>query len=267
MDIDIKSLIELLKTTPIEYVVWSAFIVFIIWLFKESRNHYLEFTKMNHERIANALEAYAGIYLVLVEDTIKDDAYYVKVSETLALGYPYYTKKLLNTVMNWQREKNAELDSITEILEKEIKYLKSLQNDDISSGSLGDLSIESIYYFFRRSSMGSFIIPAFYTFIFVILFLLLVMFVVVFAQADAKSRILHLSNVFAFSMFSAAVIITIELFLGGKLRSGIKNWSLFILYIIVSTVLILIGPWYRGIVNVVVTFGYVYVCGKYLKNK
>lgn len=265
---DIKSIIELLENSSAEYIVWSAVAIFAIWLFKESRNRYLEVIKMNHERIINALEIYADIYLILQEDTINDNAYYVRVSKKLALEYPYYTRMLLDKVMNWQKDKNdTDFNSIKEFLGKEIKYLKSLQNDDISAGVPGNLFIDSIYYFFRRSNISSFITPALYTFVFLILIFLLVLFGFVINEVDGKRQALYCSTVLAFFFLFLTSTTTIELIFSKKLRFDIRKWSLFIAYLFITIVLLFIGPWYRGIVNIVIIFGYMYIFGKYFKKE
>ncbi|MGI6585807.1 MAG: hypothetical protein ACOX3L_07705 [Lutisporaceae bacterium] len=265
---DIKSIIDLLENSSAEYVVLSAVAIFAIWLFKEFRNRYLEVIKLNHERIINALKIYADIYLILHEDTNKDNVYYGKVSEKLALGYPYYTRVLLDKVMNWQKEKNdTDFNSIKELLEKETKYLKSLQNDDISAGIPGNLFIDSIYYFFRRSNISSFIIPALYTFVFIILLFLLVLFGFLINKVDGKIQVLYYSTVLAFFFLFLTSTTTIELVFSKKLRLDIRKWFLFIVYNSVTVALLFIGPWYRGIVNIVIILGYMYIFGKYFKKE
>ncbi len=86
-------------------------------------------------------------------------------------------------------------------------------------------------------------------------------------EVDVKRKILYYFNVVAFFFLFITSSTTIDLVLSKKLRLDYTKWFLIIGYLIITILLLFIGPWYRSIINAVIIFGYMYIFVKYVRKE
>ncbi|NLE03509.1 MAG: hypothetical protein GX638_01730, partial [Crenarchaeota archaeon] len=239
-----KELVNIINTIQPEIIIMSGCIVFIIWVYKEIRLHLIENEKDNADRINKALEIY-GRLILMINHHLNDNDQRQLLNDELYKTLPYLPKDLVDLVYDASNKEN--LQQLLEELRKEVKSIKSLQYDIVSSGGNGKYDhLEFIYKSCKKLKLGSFFIPL------LVIYLILVFasYLINFSNIVQKAEGFHqYSLIFGFSSSIVKLFIVIPdvvtRIMQKKLVSNAFNWFILVLLLIVPFIFIkFIKIWY-----------------------
>lgn len=256
------------NTTIAFFLIALAILTF--WMYKELRTSYFETIKNNQQRIEKAIDLYSDLELELYKFLNEKSDFY-NVTEKISKASSIMTYEILLKCNQCKLEVNIEkrtenLNNLYDLIKKEIVSLKLIQIDSVTFKS--DDTVFDFAENYVKTKIAPFIIPLFQT-VLNMLFLLIIIFFtsIVLNESSSTFRILYISVIFAVMIYIMLInIIVSAIIMKKRFKNSIFNWFLFSLFAIVPPVLFFVGPWYRGILTIILMFLYAFYVIKKCKK-
>lgn len=259
--------IEFIKTAfpnSTEAFIYIALILFTLWMYKETRNSYLENTKLNQQRTDKALDCYSELELEVYK-YLSNNLDFFNVAEKMAKASSIMPYELLKECSNCKKENDNERrkELIKEFqikLNNEIVSLKLNQTDPITFKY--DNSVEFIENYLK-TKIAPFVYPLIQTFYNLILMLVAIYFIAYLSNESSNTqKTLYISLLFAVVIYAAIMNLIVSMvILKKRFNHSFLNWLLFSIFVL-SPISFFIGPWYRGIAIIILMIIYVIYAAK-----
>ncbi|MDQ6422019.1 hypothetical protein RB620_21550 [Paenibacillus sp. LHD-117] len=268
-------IIDLIKTifpdtqTAIFFIILT---LITLWLYKQLQTRISENEKNTIVKTDKAVEVYAELdseirrFLKNKSDDISSlDAKLIKSS-------PHLPTAILVDFQEWvdKFEEDTNIEQLTKLqreIREEIRRLKHSQVDSITyKSNRGLTEFIRVYY---KTKLSSIVEPIFHTGVGIFILMIMLLIASVFATAQEITDKVLLISLFAAMIVSILIldIIVIEIIAKGRFVHTIKNWLIFVAFIILSIILVFVGPWFRGILLIVITFAYAFYASTFsIKN-
>lgn len=261
--------VELIKnifpnTTIAFFYITLAVLTF--WMYKEMRNGHIENNKNSQQRTDKAIDLYADLELEIYK-FFNDKSDFFSIAEKMAKASSLMPYELLKKCNKCKEEsdidnRNELLKNFHELLKQEIISLKFRQNDPVTFKS-EDNVIDYIENYVK-TKIAPFLIPLGQTILNIIFLLVIVFFtILVINEPLTTHKILYVSVIIAAIVYATLVNILIgAVIMKGRFKHSTINWLLFSLFVVVPIIFIFIGPWYRGVILIVLLFAYGFYAAK-----
>lgn len=230
-----------------------------LWMYKELRTNIVENGKNNVKKLENAIEIYSELDSQ-IRKILKEMSENSSLDIQLNKAAPYLPYDLFHKLQQWE-DTPGEFESLKELQEElrnEFRRIKQLQLDPVSYKYNGGI-IEFLFSYIKRK-FSSLIEPLFLTLIGVYILIFFVFILMSFTIIEEFfNKILLLSLLVAVIVFIVVIdMILSEVLLKSRFVHSILNWITFISFFTLNSFLFFIGPWYRGLIIIVVTFAYAF---------
>lgn len=233
-----------------------------LWLYKQLQARISDNEKNTIVKTDKAIEAYAELdseirrFLKNKSDISALDAKLIKSSPYLPTAIFIDLQELVD---KFEAEVNIEhLTKLQKEIREEIRRLKHAQVDSITYKSNGGLTeFTRVYY---KTKLSLIVEPIVHTGVGIILLMILLLIASVFATAqEITDKVLLISLFTAMIVFILVLdIIVTEILAKGRFVHSIINWIVLGTFIILSSILVFVGPWFRGILMIVIIFSYAF---------
>ncbi|MFC5701639.1 hypothetical protein ACFPVX_10085 [Cohnella faecalis] len=193
-----------------------------------------------------------------------DQSDFFDVAEKMSKASSLMPYELLKESMQCKNESDIEkrkglIEELYTKIKDEILRLKRNQYDSITSKSSdGVTSIEN----FMKSKLAPFVYPLMPTFCNLVLLLLTIYFIFLMSESTITQQILYISVVMAVVIYGTLMISMVSLVIIKKrFNNSWLNWMLFFLFVL-SPLSLFEGPWYRGIIAIVLIIAYGFYAAK-----
>ncbi|CAN7766555.1 hypothetical protein LJR153_007284 [Paenibacillus sp. LjRoot153] len=263
-------LFDLIKTIfpdPQSALLIIVLTVVGISMYRQLRTTVLESQKNLIIKTEKAIEVYSELEIEMkriIRERLEISPLEMKISKAKVF-IPY---ELLKEFDEWfdsddVEEKYESLKALRKKLKEEILRLKRTQYDPITYQNNGGITEYIGVYF--KTKLSSLVEPLVHTGI--ILFVSLTVFLI-FSVLNTthywKEKVLIISVLVAFVLFIMILdIIVSEIMMKKRFKNSTVNWSIFGLFLITTFLLIFIGPWFRGILLVLLIFVYAFFASRY----
>ncbi|WP_289356732.1 hypothetical protein [Paenibacillus sp. S-12] len=236
--------------------------VITLWLYKHLQTRITGNEKNSIAKTDKAIEAYTELdfeirrFLNNRSDISVVEAKVIKAS-------PYLPVTILVDLQGWvgKFEWDANIIQLTKLqneIREEIKRLKLTQVDPITYKSNGGLAeFIRVYY---KTKLYLIVEPIIHTVVGIFILMILLLIIPMFATAQEITDKVLLISLFAASILFILVIdiIVTEILAKSRFVHSAENWIVFGAFIILSSILIFVGPWFRGILIIVIIFAYAF---------
>ncbi|WP_010241519.1 hypothetical protein, partial [Clostridium arbusti] len=218
----LQFIIKLINDGNYEVIFYTIIIILFLWIFKEFRKTKLESDTLGCNRINDALKLYGKALFSIIQ--YQNGIFsYSSVFENLYALFPYATKEIIDLINEFS--KHSDPNNVVNLklyLEKEVKYLKSLQYDDVSF-RFDNKFLNAISYYYNKNNFSSFIIPVVNSFVCITSILILVIYLFSFASANVFNRIIICILIFTLIMHAFLIIATVDLIFNKKFQKNTRN--------------------------------------------
>lgn len=267
-------IIEFIKTVSPDTGTAFVYILLIfltLWMYKELRKNYMESRKENLLRIEKTIECYSDLDLEIYR-YINDKSDFFAITEKISKASSFISYSLLKKFNQCKEEKDIDKKNhlIVELhaeIQKEIISLKLRQSDLVPLKS--DDSMFGVIENYIKTKITPFVMPFVQAFLNLILLLSIILLTITVMNASTVSlKILYISLIFVAIIYVMLINLLLDLvILKGRFNNSTLNWFLFSLFVILPPIFFFIGPWYRGIILIVLMFVYAsYVSKKSIKE-
>lgn len=258
----IIDLIKLMFPNPYTAIFLIILTVITLWLYKHLQTRITGNEKNSIAKTDKAIEAYTELDFE-IRRFLKDRSDISVVEAKVIKASPYLPITILVNFQGWVEkfEWDANIIQLTKLqneIREEIKRLKLTQVDPITYKSSGGLAeFIRVYY---KTKLYLIVEPIFHTVVGIFILMILLLSIPMFSTAEEITDKVLLISLFAASILFILVldIIVTEILAKSRFVHSAENWIVFGTFIILSSILVFVGPWFRGILIIVIIFAYAF---------
>ncbi|MCF7753166.1 hypothetical protein KQ941_01835 [Paenibacillus xylanexedens] len=231
------------------------------WLYKQFRTYLIDNQKSNATKTEKAIEVYSELELT-IRKVMQKKLSLESIDDVITKSSTYLPRELLEKYFELVEAEEEVIEDKLKVLKekvkKEILDLKKTQFDPITYRNSGSvMEFVEMYY---KTKLISLFEPFFHTVINMVIIFLTFVLVVNIAITDDWTKQIFLISLFFSGLFFLIVIdlILSEILLKNRFKHTISNWLALCLFISIPILLTIWGPWYIGIINLVLIFAYAY---------
>jgi hypothetical protein len=258
----VVDLIKMLFPDTLAALFFIVLTLVTLWLYKQIKMRIIDNEKNTVIKVDKAIEAYAELDYE-VRRFLKDKSDISLIDTKLIKAGQYLPTIILDSLQDWidNFEKNADFERLVKLqkeIREEIRRLKLTQLDPVTYRSNGGLTeFITVYY---KTKLSSIVEPMFHTVVGIFILMILLLFGSAFASThEITKQILLISMLIAMMVFILVLDIVIsEVVAKGRFVHSFLNWAVLVAFIFSNVVFVFVGPWFRGILMIVITFAYAF---------
>ncbi|NHN34416.1 hypothetical protein [Paenibacillus agricola] len=227
---------------------YVIFILIVLWMYKEIRMKYIGNKKDDEELLCRTLSIYMETKLELLKyQAAKIDIYVLNEKLTRNISvFPYPLRYSINEWITSKGINSHSLQKIIDRLNDEINYLLLKQDNRYDSRNEEGIVLPT--FVFIRRIFDPFFIPLFYTFLILFVIFFLGFMIIVANNGDIFTKFLGYSLIFNTIMYVIFVESSVMQLIKKRRVFSSLGYTISAGFIILSLILFIWGPWYRGLI-------------------
>lgn len=264
-------LINIIFPDPKTALFFIVITLITLWLYKQFQTRIIESEKNRIVKTDKAIEVYTELDFE-IKRFLKDKSDISIVYTKIIKASVYLPGTILNDLQEWIElfEQEADIEQLVKmqkVIREEIRRLKLTQLDPVTyKGNSGLTELIKLYY---KTKLYSIVEPIFHTGVSIFILVLMLLYAFIYTNVqEFTEKVLLTSLLVAMLIFILILdILVTEVLVKGRFVHSLWNWILFGTFIIVNIILVFVGPWFRGILMIVVSIAYAFYATIFSINK
>ena len=254
----IDTITKALENNQSQSLIIAGLVVFVIWLYRTHRNELIETEKNNSIRSDKALELYGELQNqigVFLDSSFDVDALLIKIFK----AYPFLPYDMLKKINQYQEQKSDDiLKEFQADLKKEIFRIKLMQKDGVTYRARNNI-ITEIDVFFHDMRIDTFYKPVVSTFLTLLTFIAFSLIFILFisSQIDWKTKVTVGSVLYILLIHGLILLVIGQKVFQKKFINTKPKWLYLLGFLIIPSGVVFWGPWYAGLVSVILGLFYI----------